>query len=444
MASPIHERNGGYTIQVQGMDGKRRSIRLGKVTKKLASEVKTKVEYIAAAMMANQSLDAETARWLSGISDDLSQKLASAKLIAPRPKALDMAGLLSLYAAKKEAGNKSGTRTNHRTISNDLNRFFKPTRSIQNISEADARAFADHLRDRKLAADTIARRLRRVKSIFAFAVKQKHISENPFQEIRCKSELPQERKAYVTKADTKKLLDSASPVWRTIIALARFAGLRCPSEVFRLKWSDVNFPANRMTISNVKTAGQTGKDYRVCPIFAELRPHLEDAFELAPEGTECVVYGDMPDRIRAKIDGPNGSNDANIRTVFLKLIKRCALQPWPRLFHTLRASAETDLLESFPISAVTEWLGHSATIALKHYTRVPEHLFEMAAKVGAKSGASMVQNVVQTATVSERQETTNATETQVNVGSRRVVAWLDISCQDDLMTLRGFEPRSIP
>jgi hypothetical protein len=67
--------------------------------------------------------------------------------------------------------------------------------------------------------------------------------------------------------------------------------------------------------------------------------------------------------------------------------RRAGLQSWPRLFHTLRASCETELPEQFPISAVTEWLGHSAAVALKHYARVPDHLFERAAQGGAFYGA---------------------------------------------------------
>ena len=35
-----------------------------------------------------------------------------------------------------------------------------------------------------------------------------------------------------------------------------------------------------------------GKAYRVVPIFAGLRSHLAEAFELAAEGAEYVVPGD--------------------------------------------------------------------------------------------------------------------------------------------------------
>ncbi len=215
--------------------------------------------------------------------------------------------------------------------------------------------------------------------------------------------------------------------------------------MFRLKWSDVNFATGRMTIPNVKTAGQTGKEYRVCPIFTALRPHLEDAHELAEPGTVYVVSGPMADNIRAKMDGPNGSNDANTRTAFVKLIQRARLQPWPRLFHTLRASADTDLLEQgMPMNAVTEWMGHSAAVALKHYSRVPDHLFELATNGGAQSGARAAQNPTQTRADAKGQETIEATEPLTEKGFRRLVSGLDCSSPDDLMTLRGFEPRSTP
>jgi hypothetical protein len=80
--------------------------------------------------------------------------------------------------------------------------------------------------------------------------------------------------------------------------------------------------------------------------------------------------------------------NCNLRTEFLWLLRRAGLKPWPRAFHTLRASCETDLMEEFPMSAVTESLGHSAAVALKLYARVPDHLFERAA-VGAEPGAAV-------------------------------------------------------
>ena len=392
MASISQDDAGNVRIQFVAVDRKRKAVRLGKVSRKHAESINSKVETLNAIAIAMMPMDSETARWVAGIGDELAAKLAAVGLIPERPKAVTLAGLLAHYAAKKEAGNKPGTRTNHRTITNDLNGFFTPNADPKRITEADAKGFLEHLRKRGLASYTVARRVRRVRSIFAFAVQENLTPANPFAGVKASATLPDDRKAYVTAADAEKLLAAAAPTWRTIIALCRFAGLRCPSEVFRLTWADVNFATGRMTIPNVKTAGQTGKAYRVCALFGNLRPYLEDAHELAEPGAVYVVGGAMADAMRARMDGPNGSNDANARTAFLKLIRRAGLTPWPRLFHTLRASCETDLLDTLPMSAVTEWLGHSAAIALKHYAGVPEHLFERAAKGGAESGARAAQN----------------------------------------------------
>jgi hypothetical protein len=44
----------------------------------------------------------------------------------------------------------------------------------------------------------------------------------------------------------------------------------------------------------------------------------------------------------------------NLRTQFLKIIKRAGLKAWPRLFHNLRASRQTELMQRFPIYVFCE------------------------------------------------------------------------------------------
>jgi hypothetical protein len=68
-----------------------------------------------------------------------------------------------------------------------------------------------------------------------------------------------------------------------LVALARFGGLRIPSEAFSLTWGDVDWERNRLTIPSPKTRSH-GKPHRVIPLFPLLRPHLEAAFEHAEEG----------------------------------------------------------------------------------------------------------------------------------------------------------------
>jgi len=66
---------------------------------------------------------------------------------------------------------------------------------------------------------------------------------------------------------------------------------------------------------------------------------------MAPEGAVYVV----DERFRKALK-PDGSwGNCNLRTTFEKIIERAGLTQWPRLFHNLRASRETELVERFPV-----------------------------------------------------------------------------------------------
>ncbi len=129
---------------------------------------------------------------------------------------------------------------------------------------------------------------------------------------------------------------------------------------------------------------------RVCqvillPLFVfsfylpELLPLLEDAFELAEDGSEFVI-----ERCRDKGNNP--------RTQLNRIIRKAGVSPWPKLWQNLRSSRETELVDQYPVQAVTAWLGNSPAVALRHYLQVTDmHLQRavsepsVAYKGGAKS-----------------------------------------------------------
>ena len=121
------------------------------------------------------------------------------------------------------------------------------------------------------------------------------------------------------------------------------------------------------------------------PLFPELIGPLTEPFEAAPQRAVYVIT-----RHRLQAESPAGWRNSNLRTRFEKIIRRAGLEPWPKPFHAMRASCETELTEEFPVQAVAAWLGNSPKIALRHYLRVlPEH-FDRAVKGGAESGAVRV------------------------------------------------------
>ena len=172
--------------------------------------------------------------------------------------------------------------------------------------------------------------------------------------------------------------------WRLIVALSRYGGLRCPSEVLSLRWQDVNWESERIIVQSPKTK-RHGKGTRTIPLFPELRPYLERSFELAPEGAVYVVA----ERFRKAAVQSRGWVSTNLRTTFEKIIIRAGLEPWPRLFQNLRASRETELVERFPVQTVVEWLGNTPTVAMRHYLMVPKSHFDKAVQDSAGKNSAL-------------------------------------------------------
>ncbi len=409
MASISTDPNGNVRILFVGGDKKRRTVRLGKVNQKTAEAVKLRIEHLNSALTSNYALDPDTARWVAGIGDDLAEKLAAVGLI-PERRSQTLGEFLNAYLDRRRGdGSKPATVVTVCRVVTDLTDFFGQSAELRKFTVAEAERFKEAYQKRELAHATVYRRLKMCKMLFDHARRLKLVTENPFTDVKGKNTNPAERRHYISPADTLKLIDHANPTWRTIIALARFAGLRCPSEVLSLKWADVNFATGRMTVPSPKTEHLEGKQYRVCPIFSALRPHLEDSFELAEPGAEYVVGGPQGDMYRANSHKPGGWQNTSLSSAFRKLIKRAGLVAWPRLFHNLRASCETDLMQNHPIHVVTAWIGNTPKIALTHYLQTLDADFEKAVQGGAESGALGTQIRAQTEADDMKQKRTNPT-----------------------------------
>ena len=77
--------------------------------------------------------------------------------------------------------------------------------------------------------------------------------------------------------------------WRLLVVLARYGGLRIPSELVGLTWDDVDWDRGVMRISVPKKEHLPGQETREVPIFPEIRPHLLQAAEDASEGSTHVI-----------------------------------------------------------------------------------------------------------------------------------------------------------
>ncbi len=372
MASISRDKNGKKRVCFTDLAGVPRAIRLGDVSVKAAESFKLRVEALLQDKIIGRSHDAELADWLASRPQVIRKRLANVGLAEPLAdvEIVKLGGLLDRIEAALTV--KDGTRITYLQAFSMLRDYFGVETPVTSITPAQADEWRKSITQpneggKVLASATVAKRVRVAKGVFQKAVKWGILRISPFADLRAGSQSNPDRAHYITLESAKSIL-AACPddQWRAIIALSRFAGLRCPSEIVSLRWGDVNWERGRMSVRSPKTAGHEGHAIRVVPIAPELRPILQDLFDRAEPGTEAVV---------PRLRDPS----VNLRTSFMRIIAKAGEKPWPRLFHNMRSSCASDWVERFPNHVVAAWLGHSPMIAAQHYLQTRDAHFDLAA-----------------------------------------------------------------
>lgn len=380
MSSVIHDPGQKKRIAFKGLDGKRRVLYLGKAAKANAETVRRHVDAILTAAMSRGTLPEDTAIWLGEIHDDFHAKLVNVELVSPRqsvnaPSPSLLGPFVDGYLAKRE-DIKPASRLVLGHVIRNLKEFFGVERRMESITPAEADDFRRWLEvSQELAPATIGKRIEWSDAFFRDALRRKLIRENPFVEVKRPKATNPERQRYIDRATIAKVIDACpSAEWRLLVAMSRYIGLRVPSEPFSLKWSDVDWHKSRMRITSVKTARYDGRGSRLVPILPEIRIYLDEVDELSQKGDVYVF-----EKLRKRATTNSGFwADINLRTTFTKIVKSAGFEPWPKLWHNLRASAQTDLAGRFPLHVVCAWLGNSKAIAGEHYLQVTEDHFDQA------------------------------------------------------------------
>jgi integrase len=91
---------------------------------------------------------------------------------------------------------------------------------------------------------------------------------------------------------------------------------------------DVQWEKDRLIVRSPKTEQHKGHDQRIVPIVPKLMSLLQDAREALPDGASDLIV---------TIRGHGHLHDGLHR-----IIKRAQVEPWPRLWQTLRSSCEKE------------------------------------------------------------------------------------------------------
>jgi integrase len=387
MASISTDQRGLRRLLFKGLNGNRRSIRLGKIQKRAAESIKQHVEHLLSCNQAGLAFNAQTSEWLNKIDQSLRTKLEKHGLVSLKVHRVGLKLSNHIAAYRERISHlKPSTQTHWNHTFRNLATFFSRDPYLSDITAGDAKDFQIYLlkgkarssrrgklpKSKLLAVNTVAKRISNCKALFKDAISRKQIDSNPFEGLRGTVRSNPERDYFITLEESTKVLEACpNAEWRLIFALARFGGLRVPSEIVGLKWEHIDWANNRLLVLSPKTEHHEGKKNRVVPIFGELKPFLEEQFELAVPGNEFVMVD-------------HRCTNANLRKMLLTIIERAGLIAWPKLYHNLRASRATELVRDYPAHVVAAWLGHSVRIAAEHYLQVTEDDFEKAAQNAAQ------------------------------------------------------------
>jgi integrase len=370
MAS-VHKEKNGFKVQFMPLDQrlKRQALRLGPVTRREADEVKAQVERILASRKAGLTLEERSQKWIAKLPERLRHQLVKKGVIEDGGRRVrsTLSGFIADYLADR-TGITSGTRQNLQNARDWLTEYFGAEREMDSITPDEAGFFREWLgSDEKLAENTIRGICRKSRQLFRSAVGQRVIGSNPFSGMKNLMDLPspKARNFFISQSLAEEVL-AACPddEWRLIFALARYGGLRCPSELVTLKWSDIDWKKGRFVVYETKRKRHV--ETRETPLFPELRPFLETCFR-------------AKDRDPIKVIKRVHCTKNNLRTQMGRILERASIKQWPKLFQNLRSTRETELVQQgHPVHVVCTWLGNTPKVAEKHYLQVTDEDFQRA------------------------------------------------------------------
>lgn len=376
MAFKSREKSGTVRIWFTDAEGKRKSVRIGKVDDDAAIVFCDNLQALANASLTNTEPRSHVVAWVMGLPAVLQDRLARVGLIEIETK--DAVPALGAYFDEYIANRKAGesSKTVWRRARRHICDHIGTDRLLDSVTVGDALRWRDAMLSKPLAEATVRKMTQVGRQVFKRALKEKLVTSNPFLDEDLPVVVGEREKEYVDITVIERLCEHMPSLeWQAVLILARVAGLRVQSEGPLLKWGHVDWSGGRLSVTDPKR-----KKTRSVSLFPQLREVLERLYEQAERGEEFILP-----TVRTR------SN--NWGTPLKKWMRKAGVEPWAALFNSMRSSAETDIAREFGVHLAGEWVGNSVKVALKHYVRSTEADYERAnKKSGAICGAQKAPN----------------------------------------------------
>ncbi|MGC6448540.1 MAG: tyrosine-type recombinase/integrase [Rubripirellula sp.] len=361
MAS-LETSEGGYYKLKTIFKGKRRTIYLGRVSKRDAQTIKINVEQLQSSRVAGVAIAPMQALWLSEITGSkLHDRLVELGLADQAQRASEDITLVDFWSEYIDSQHMAEqTSYLYANTLRDISGFFGAEKLIKDITSDDVRKLRSWFQKRGQAEATWRKKLSRLKTILGAAIKQGVISGNNPVEMPTSAYANKAKRVFIESETIEAVLPEASQSLKTVLILCRYGGFRLNEALqFRLEW--VDWKNHSMTVHSKKTP-----PIRKCPLFPVVRDHLKSLSR--KKGIAAAGY--------------EGKTDALARKELGVLLDKKEIARWPRLFQQLRSSRLSELLQDYDLASVASWLGNSPKVAAEFYLTERQSAFLDAAKNG--------------------------------------------------------------
>ncbi len=288
-------------------------------------------------------------------------------------------------------------------------------RKLFQIGPVDIEKFKNQRKEtpakgKKIRSDvSVSRELEILRHMMNKAIEWGMLEANPFERFR-ESIFFQEtndRVRFLEEEEITSLLESSPPYLANLIKGAIFTGLR-RSDLFNLKWTDVNLEKGILFFHEGKKRGKLGIKYLNEDMISLL-------MEISKGKSEYIFDGPIP---RKKGEGkkyvalpdPDGKPLKDMKRSFHQALKKDGIKDfhWHDLRHT---SASYLAMKGASLKAVQEHLGHSSIAMTERYSHLTENFqreqINLLNGLCGESGKKLVRNEV--FATNEDQPNVNAT-----------------------------------
>jgi len=252
MSVSINQDKKGYRLSIELPSGFKTTMQLksvGLLSKADHNFVRVKLEALIACSTLGTTPTLEVQEWLKNIPERLYRKIQDLGLVRPRTHDMLVIDAIDAFIRNHGHGKTQGTLKVWNRAKTHCQTFFAG-HALKSVDATAAQAFRRHLL--KLAgkqggtmADATVRKTCGVMSmVMDQAILEGVITHNPFKlgKVPISAGRNKAREVYVSASDVLQVIQHATDHEdRCLLGLARFGGLRIPSEIKKLCWSDVNW-----------------------------------------------------------------------------------------------------------------------------------------------------------------------------------------------------------